>query len=157
MALVRQGGEIELLPVGEVRGRLTDQDGRPIAGAASRPRSSGSRPSRDSATRRRSVRETAAPYRTTTAADGSFALKGIPQGSLVEAKITAPKAAAAHGSPGTRPRPPWPSPSIIASDASRAGSNRPMDAGSSGQMRVHVSIGWHRRGTSAPGPVSAAL
>ena len=77
------------------------------------------------------VPEVAPTYRTTTAADGSFVLKGIPQGVLVEAKITAPGFGAPdllEHDPGGRHHA-----RSIASDGSRAGSNRRMRAGSRGE------------------------
>ncbi len=81
------------MPVGDVRGRLTDQDGRPIAGVEVAPTF---------------IRVRVAPlvstwlnpeltdlFRTTTAADGSFLIKGIPPGAAIWASIAAP----AYGAP----------------------------------------------------------
>ena len=82
---------IVLGPVGEVRGRLNDQDGRPIAGAEVMPVSF-SRPAEDHPGQDllRLSPELAGPLRTTTAADGSFAIEGIPPGCQVHATIAAP-------------------------------------------------------------------
>jgi RNA polymerase sigma factor (sigma-70 family) len=89
----RIGAEIELMAVGDVRGRLTDQEGRPIAGVEVAPTF---------------IRMRVTPlvctwinpeltdlFRTTTAADGSFLIKGIPQGAAIWASIAAP----AYGAP----------------------------------------------------------
>jgi hypothetical protein len=83
--------EIELYTVGDVRGRLTDQNGRPIAGVEVAPvflyRTRGD-----------AIWLSPEPselLRTTTAADGSFTIKGIPQGAHLSATIAAP----AFGSP----------------------------------------------------------
>ena len=82
---------IVLGPVGQVRGRLNDQDGRPIAGAEVMPvsisRPAEEHPGQDCI---RLSPELAGPFRTKTAADGSFALDGIPPGCRVIATIAAP-------------------------------------------------------------------
>ena len=72
--------EIELMPVSEVRGRLIDQNGRPIAGVGVSPTEFSQPGDRaDSGDSFRLSPELTALYRTTTAADGSFVLKGIPR------------------------------------------------------------------------------
>jgi RNA polymerase sigma factor (sigma-70 family) len=81
-----KGAEIELYPVGDVRGRLTDQGARPIAGVEVAPLHI----TRSNAHGIRLSPETAALFRTTTGADGSFVLKGIPQGAGISATIAAP-------------------------------------------------------------------
>jgi RNA polymerase sigma factor (sigma-70 family) len=86
--LARQGGEIELQPVSEVQGRVTDQDGRPIVGATIAAEEFWKPTERGFSERMGLVPETAAAYAAHTAADGSFAVKAIPQGSLAEVKIT---------------------------------------------------------------------
>jgi RNA polymerase sigma factor (sigma-70 family) len=149
--LVSQGGEIELQPVSDVRGRVTDQDGRPIGGAAIAAEEFWKPTEQGFSELMSLISETAAPYRTTTAADGSFALKGIPQGSLVEAKIT------------TRGREPaWISwnttqPAVITLDhrlGRITGRLRPTDGrGFAGPMRVYVRLDGPR-GRSASGPLS---
>ncbi len=67
--------EIELMAVGDVRGRLTDQDGRPIAGVEVAP----TLISRTNVDYVRLSPEVSAQFRTKTVADGSFLIKGIPQ------------------------------------------------------------------------------
>ena len=87
--------EVELGPVGDVRGRLTDQNARPIAGVEVKPvllRPSGN--SYPGAYIRLSP-EVGSVFRTITASDGSFVLKGIPRGAGIFAAIAAP----AFGSP----------------------------------------------------------
>ncbi len=83
------GGEVELLVVGDARGRLTDQDGRPIAGVEVAPAAM-TRTNTDFVWLSPAVR---ALFRTTTAADGSFVLRGTLQGAgmNVTIAITAPK------------------------------------------------------------------
>ena len=82
---------IVLGPVGPARGRLNDQDGRPIAGALVMPvsfsRPAEEHPGQDML---RLSDELARPLRIKTAADGSFSLDGIPLGSEVRATIAAP-------------------------------------------------------------------
>ena len=80
------GAEIELLAVGDIRGRLTDQDGRPIAGVAVTTVSI----SRSNIDGVWLSPEPAALLRTTSAEDGSFVLKGIPHGASISATIAAP-------------------------------------------------------------------
>jgi RNA polymerase sigma factor (sigma-70 family) len=149
--LVRQGGEIELQPVSEVRGRVTDQDVRPITGATIategfwKPTESGFRELMEL------VPETAAAYAAHTAADGSFALKAIPQGSLVEVKITPQGREPARVSWNTA------QPAVITLDHRLGrikGRLKPTDAGGfTGEMLVRVSLDGPR-GKSAPGPVT---
>jgi hypothetical protein len=84
---------IELYPVGEARGRLTDSVGRPLPDVRLRVRSFG-------------IRERKAPsyqnshtipdplsnlFEATTGADGSFVLRDIPLGSRVHASVSAPR------------------------------------------------------------------
>ncbi len=91
----RKGVEIELKAGADVPGRLTDQNGRPIGGVEVAPeliRRSGQTNSGDFI---RFSAELTALLRTTTAADGSFVLKGIPQGAGIFATIASP----AFGSP----------------------------------------------------------
>jgi hypothetical protein len=82
---------IVLRPVGEVRARLNDQDGRPIAGAEITPAAiylkSEDHPGQDYLPM---PAELAGPLRATTAADGSFAIKGLPQGAQIQATVAAP-------------------------------------------------------------------
>jgi RNA polymerase sigma factor (sigma-70 family) len=86
-----KGAEIELHAVGDVRGRLTDQDARPIAGVEVAPVLL----AKSNINGVRLSPEPAALFRTTTAADGSFVFKGIPQGATISADLAAP----AFGSP----------------------------------------------------------
>jgi protocatechuate 3,4-dioxygenase beta subunit len=149
--LVRQGGEIELQPVSEVRGRVTDQDGRPIGGASIAAEEFWKPTETGFSELMGLVPETAAAYSTHTAADGSFTLKGIPRGALVEAKIT-PR--------GREPaRISWVTtqPAVITLDHRLGrikGWLKPTDArGFTGPMRVYVRLEGPR-GRSAAGPVS---
>jgi hypothetical protein len=78
---------VPLFRVNKVQGRVSDQNGRPIAGANIaaygfwKPTETGfSEPTG-------LFPDTAAAFTTDTAADGSFVLKGIPQSSLAEVKI----------------------------------------------------------------------
>jgi RNA polymerase sigma factor (sigma-70 family) len=90
----RPGGveaEIELLAVGDIRGRLTDQDGRPLAGVEVSPIVI----ARTDINGIRLGPEPKSLFRTVTAPDGSFVIKGIPDGTSVSAAIDAP----AFGSP----------------------------------------------------------
>jgi RNA polymerase sigma factor (sigma-70 family) len=148
--LAEQGGEIELQPVGEVRGRVSDQDGRPIGGAAvavaefRKPDGFGfSQPMAV-------VSETAEPYRTVTAADGSFALAGIPLGSSLEAEVMA------HGFGATRISWNTTQPGTVSLDRRRGRINgrlRPTDGrGFAGSMRVFVRYDGPLR-VAKPGPV----
>ncbi len=81
---------IILGPVGEVRGRLNDQDGRPIAGAEITPATiylkGEDHPGYEMLPM---PAEIAGPFRATTAADGSFIIKGIPLGAELDATIAA--------------------------------------------------------------------
>jgi hypothetical protein len=82
---------IALGPSGQVRGRLHDRDGRPIAGAEVVPvliqRQSEEHPGKEGIWLSPDL---AALLRTRTVADGSFALDGIPPGCRVGATIAAP-------------------------------------------------------------------
>ena len=80
------GAEIELLAVGDIRGRLTGQDGRPIAGVAVTTVSI----LRSNIDGVWLSPEPAALLRTSSAEDGSFVLKGIPHGASISATIAAP-------------------------------------------------------------------
>ncbi len=86
-----KGAEIEVHAVGDVRGRLTDQNARPIAGIEITPQVI----ARSRADGIWLSLEPAALFRTTTATDGSFVLKGIPHGATITAILAAP----AFGSP----------------------------------------------------------
>ena len=82
--------EIELKPVGDVPGRLTDQNARAIAGVEVatvliNPAGEG-----NAGNYIRLSPEVTALLRTTTAADGTFVLKGIPRGARIFAAIAAP-------------------------------------------------------------------
>ena len=83
----RTGGEIKLLEVGDAQGRLTDQYGRPIAGVEVAPAAM-LRSNTNFVWLSPAVR---AQFRTTTAADGSFVLRGVYHGGELYAAITAPK------------------------------------------------------------------
>jgi len=87
--------EIELKAVGDVPGRLTDQNARPIAGVEVAPELITRSAERNSGDYVRLSPELTALFRTTTAADGSFVFKGIPPGARVHANVAAP----AFGSP----------------------------------------------------------
>ena len=82
--------EIAVGAVGEVRGRVTDQNGRPIDGAKITPlminrvRETGADDSFNLTT------ELIDSYRSTTSNDGSFVLKNTPRGAWVRAAIEAP-------------------------------------------------------------------
>ncbi len=80
------GAEIELLAVGDIRGRLTGQDGRPIAGVAVTTVSI----LRSNIDGVWLSPEPSALLRTRSAEDGSFVLKGIPHGASISATIAAP-------------------------------------------------------------------
>ncbi len=88
---------IELLPVGPARGRLTTRDGRPLADVRLRLRSlqvGAGKPFR----RQRQLfvpDDLARLFETTTNADGSFTLAGIPLGASLSVSADAP----GHGSP----------------------------------------------------------
>ncbi len=134
--LVEQGGEIELLSVGEVRGRVTDHDGRPIDGATIAADEFWKPSELGFSELMGLVPETSAPYQTTTAADGTFALEGIPQGSLVEAKITVQGRGTTRISWNTN------HPAVVTLDhrlGRITGRLKPTDGrGFSGQMRAYV-------------------
>jgi hypothetical protein len=86
---------VELHQVGEARGRVLDGSGRPIAGARVRATDLS-----DPADDPQSARQYHLPpslarrYETVTAADGSFALPGVPTGSKLITNVSAP----GHGS-----------------------------------------------------------
>ncbi len=88
---------IELHPVGEAQGRLTDSAGRPIPDIRLRLRSFGIREGKASSESR--YREIPEPlssvFETTIRSDGTFVLRGIPLGARVHALVTAP----GHGNP----------------------------------------------------------
>ena len=90
-----KGVEIELKAVGDVPGRLIDQNARPIAGVEVAAVFINESPQRNSSDSIRFSPELTALFRTTTAADGSFVLRGIPHGAGVQVTIAAP----AFGSP----------------------------------------------------------
>jgi RNA polymerase sigma factor (sigma-70 family) len=87
--------EVELGPVGDVRGRLTDQNARPIAGVEVKPVLLTPSANASPTDYIRLSPEVGAVFRTTTASDGSFVLPGIPRGAGIFAAIAAP----AFGSP----------------------------------------------------------
>ena len=82
--------EIPVGPVGDVRGRVTDQNGRPIRDAKVTALMFGQpdRPGLDSSFVL--SHDAIDSYRATTADDGSFVLKNTPQRALVHAAIEAP-------------------------------------------------------------------
>ncbi len=82
--------ELELSPVGDVRGRLTDQNARPIAGVEVKPVLLRPSANAHSSVYIRLSPEVGAVFRTTTALDGSFLLQGIPRGAGIFAAIAAP-------------------------------------------------------------------
>jgi hypothetical protein len=90
-----KGVDIELRAAGDVQGRLTNQNGGPIAGVEIATVFINPSPERNSDDALRLSPELTALFRTTTAADGTFLLKGIPRGAKVQAAIAAP----AFGSP----------------------------------------------------------
>ena len=141
--------EVELGPVGDVRGRLTDQNARPIAGVEVKPvllRPSGN--SYPGAYIRLSP-EVGSVFRTTTASDGSFVLKGIPRGAGIFAAIAAP----AFGSPAVS----WDTSQTVSIVLDRRlgriqGRLRPPDARS---LPRPLSLGLHRESSpagAAPSP-----
>jgi protocatechuate 3,4-dioxygenase beta subunit len=83
---------IELIEVGDVAGRVVDQDGKPIAGAlvtvAGLDRTHGKTGKYDMI---RLPLAVAKPYQSTTEDDGRFVLKGIPRGAEVRAEFTGPE------------------------------------------------------------------
>ena len=87
--------EIELHAVGDVQGRLTDQDARPIASVEVAPVVFRPPANAFGTSFIRLSAEVSALFRTRTASDGSFVLKGIPRGAGIFAVIAAP----AFGSP----------------------------------------------------------
>ena len=84
---VSPNAEIELLAVGDARGRLTDQDGRPLAGVEIAP----AMMSRSNTNFVWLSPEVRALLGTTTAADGSFVLKAVPPGNGGYQQLAAPK------------------------------------------------------------------
>jgi hypothetical protein len=88
-----QPGDLRIVldPVGEVRGRVQDHEGRPIAAAEittnSVYRIPVDHPGPDSI---EMPTELAAPFRATTAADGTFAIKGVPERAELETTIASP-------------------------------------------------------------------
>jgi hypothetical protein len=82
-----QGVSIELEAVGDLRSRLTDQGGRPIAGVDVAPVLL----SRTDTDYQWLSPEASAVLRATTAADGSFVLKGIPRGATIYLRVADPK------------------------------------------------------------------
>jgi RNA polymerase sigma factor (sigma-70 family) len=148
--LVRQGADVELQLVSEVRGRVTDQDGRPIVGAAIAAEEFWKPTEAGFSELMELVPEMAAAYAAHTAADGSFALKAIPQGSMVEVKITPQGREPARIAWNTT------QPGAIMLDHRLGrikGRLKPTDAGGfTGQMRVYVNLEG-RRGRAAQGPV----
>ncbi|HZV03744.1 MAG TPA: carboxypeptidase-like regulatory domain-containing protein [Gemmataceae bacterium] len=88
---------IELFPVGEARGRLTDSAGRPLLDVHLRVRSLGIREGK--ATSQENWHQVpdslTSLFEATTGADGSFVLRGIPLGSGLQASVSAPR----YGSP----------------------------------------------------------
>ncbi len=83
--------EVDLSPVGDARGMLIDQSGRPIAGVEVAPLMM----SRTNVDGIWLSPEPRALLRTKTAADGSFVLNGIPKGAQIAASIASP----VHGTP----------------------------------------------------------
>ena len=82
---------ISLVELGEARGRIVDNAGQPLAGAEVAPtifiRSDAKRLANDYV---RLPPALATPLLTSTAADGSFTLRGIPAGCDVQAKVSRP-------------------------------------------------------------------
>ena len=80
---------ISLVDLGEARGRVADHAGKPVAGAEIVPamfvRSHEKRGANDYL---RLAPVLAEPFATTTAADGSFTLRGIPAGCQVQARVS---------------------------------------------------------------------
>ncbi len=90
LASVSAGRDFRIIvrAVGKVRGRLNDQDSRPIAGAEIAPTAiylaGENHPGKDSL---ELPPELAGPLRARTAADGSFAIRGVPMGAELHATI----------------------------------------------------------------------
>ena len=81
--------EIAIGPVGEVRGRVIDQNGRPLAGVWVSPIQFSRQGNPGSGDSFKPCPEALAPYKRKTAADGSFVLEGIPPGSRIKAAFWA--------------------------------------------------------------------
>ncbi len=81
--------EIAIGPVGEVRGRVIDQNGQPLAGVWVAPNQFSRPGGPGSAKSFKPCPEALAPYIRKTVADGSFVLEGIPPGSRLKAAFWA--------------------------------------------------------------------
>jgi hypothetical protein len=84
------GPRIELYPVGEAGGCLTDSAGRPLPDVRLRVRSFGIRNGEGAGHEDWHVipRQLSRPFETTTQADGTFILRGIPLGARVHASVS---------------------------------------------------------------------
>lgn len=79
--------EIELQRAGDVRGRVIDPEGKPLADATVAVRSIGRRSDPGWSDFIALTDDVAGVYRGTTAADGSFVLRHLPQGASLEATV----------------------------------------------------------------------